>query len=351
MNNSILKIENLSVYFDSDKGFIKALDEVTFSLKKGEKLGILGESGAGKTVLLSAITGMLTGLPGIISGKIFFDNEALINNIDEYVKDELGRSNRIEIDIKRIEKLKKEIKGKVRGKIAYIFQDPRTSLDPMYKIKNHLFDAIKKSSNYGQNQNLYVEALLWLERVNIHNPNETLEKFPTELSGGMLQRIMIAIAMIMNPKLVFADEPTTALDVRNASVIINLLKTINQQNGTSLIFISHNLDNIAALADNIIVMTSGEIVEMGSKESVLSGKNAHPYTEVLLNSRLDPLKANKDTEIIFSKEKLSSISFDRGCKYRDRCSFAKSECESFNELIDVAEGDEKHFVRCIKYKV
>lgn len=253
--SDILKIEDLVIQYDTDSGCVHALNGLSLTLREGETLGLVGETGAGKTTLARSIMGLIQCPPGkIVSGKILYRGEDLLT-------------------------MKEKHRQSIRGKeISMIFQDPMTSLNPVTTVGDQIAEAVMAHEKIGKKQ-AWEKALEMLETVGISR--ERASDYPHQFSGGMKQRVIIAIALVLNPKILLADEPTTALDVTIQTQILELLKKINREKGTTILFISHNLNVVRKLCSRVAVMHKGKIVEEGTAEAVFY----HPqdaYTQRLI---------------------------------------------------------------------
>ena len=290
----ILDIKNLVLAFSRNKKISPAIRSVSFSLNQGEILGIVGESGCGKSVCVQSLVKLMPSPPlKYIDGEIFFEGVNLFN------------------------KTEKELVAYRGSKIGYIFQDPMTSLNPTMKVGKQILEAIKENKSKEK-------VIALLQEVGISNPVERYNSYPHELSGGQRQRIMIAIALAMNPKILIADEPTTALDVTIQSQILFLLKRIQKTRNTSIILISHDLKIVNSLADKIIVMYAGKIIEEGASSKLIQNPK-HPYTKLLILS-VPTLSTNtlRLHSIKGTPPDLSCIT--SGCSFAERCPFAKKLC-------------------------
>lgn len=287
----ILDIQNLHVHFTLHKDVVHALQGISFSLNEKEIIGIVGESGSGKSISMQCLVKLLPNSAKYVKGKILFEDVDLF-------------------------KIPKKNMGFFRGKIAYIFQDPMTSLNPTMKIGKQILESLKIKSKKK------VYELLHL--VGIDDPQKRFSEYPHQFSGGQRQRIGIAIALAMNPKILIADEPTTALDVTIQSQIIDLLKKIQRELKTSIIFISHDIKLVASLASQILVMYAGKIIEKGPVDLLIKNPK-HPYTKLLLES-VPNIKSNlKKLKTIKGSppDILKKSSF---CSFAPRCPFAKDIC-------------------------
>lgn len=299
---NLLKVEDLRVSFETYSGEAHAVRGVSFTVDKGEAVAIVGESGCGKSVTAKSIMKLLATPPAIYKkGEILFKGKDLL------AMNEVGM---------------KKIRG---NQIGMIFQDPMTSLNPTSKIGNQLIEGIvkhKKLNRAAARQH----ALRLLEKVGINQPESRMNQYPHELSGGMRQRVMIATALACDPELLIADEPTTALDVTIQAQILDLLKQIQKEAGTSIILITHDLGVVAEICDRIMVMYAGEIVESGSVEEIFENPT-HPYTKGLLKSipRLDMDRKAKLESIIGSPPDLTEP--PEGCSFYPRCEHAMKVCK------------------------
>lgn len=304
----LLKIEDLNIHFDTLKGKLHAIRDLSFHINQGETLGIVGESGCGKSITSLATMGLLPPTATVSSKTFSFQGSDLIS---------------------MPEKEKRKLRG---GDMAMIFQDPMTSLNPSYTVGFQIIETLKIHQG-GTSQELNQKAINLLNEVGIPAPENRMKSYPHQLSGGMCQRIMIAMAIACRPKLLIADEPTTALDVTIQAQILSLLKKLQKDYDMGLILITHDIGVVAQMADRILVMYAGECVESGNIKEVL--KNAkHPYTKGLLDSL--PAYASSDKH----RTKLSSISgmvpnlSNRpvGCQFAPRCFAAQDKCNTEKPL-------------------
>ncbi len=268
-NEAILEVKNLRTYFYTDEGVVKAVDDVSFSLHKGEVIGIVGESGSGKSVANLSVMNLILSPPGkIVGGEVLFHGEDIL-------------------------KLKEKQLQKIRGaKISMIFQDPMTSLNPFLRISTQLIETIMLHQNLDKKQ-AREKAIEMLNMVGIPAAAERVDSYPHQFSGGMCQRVMIAMALSCNPEILIADEPTTALDVTIQAQILDLIRDLTHKLGTAVILITHSLGVVAGMCDNIYVMYAGRVVEFGTAEQIFETPQ-HPYTRGLIKSvpRLD--RRNRD---------------------------------------------------------
>ncbi|WP_026677463.1 ABC transporter ATP-binding protein [Fictibacillus gelatini] len=318
--NTILDVKDLHVSFKTYGGEVQAVRGVSFTVKKGETVAIVGESGCGKSVTAQSIMKLIPNPPGkITSGSILFK----------------GR------DLTKISE--KEMR-KIRGSdISMIFQDPMTSLNPTLTIGDQITEAILQHEPVVTKKEAQFRACEMLGEVGIANPKERLKQFPHQFSGGMRQRIMIAMALVCNPSILIADEPTTALDVTIQAQIIDLFKKIQRNTGVAIIMITHDLGVVAKLADRINVMYAGKVVESGTTSEIFYNPQ-HPYTKGLLNCvpRLDLERGQPLIPIPGSPPDLFAPPI--GCAYSSRCEFAMEVCDAYQPgRTLVAEG---HEVNC-----
>lgn len=314
----VLEVQDLEVSFKTYGGEVQALRGVSFDLYKGETLAIVGESGCGKSVTANTIMGLIPQPPGRIkSGQVLFKDKDLT-------------------------KLSKAGLRKVQGvDISMIFQDPMTALNPTLQIGEQLTEGLRTHQKVGKSE-AKKKAIEMLQLVGIPNPEERLKQYPHQFSGGMRQRIVIAIALICKPELLIADEPTTALDVTIQAQILELFEEIQLKTGVSIILITHDLGVVAKIADRIAVMYAGKIIEIGDKREIFYTPQ-HPYTKGLLNSvpRLD-LKEEELQPIEGTPPDLFSP--PKGCPFTARCAFAMEVCDKVYP--DKTELTESHVVNC-----
>lgn len=318
MKKPVLSVENLVVNLPSGKSKVRVLHDVSFQIQEGDILGIVGESGSGKSVTSLAIMQLLpTGAKAIKSGHINFGKEELTHKSPEEMQ-------------------------KIRGKdISMIFQEPMTSLNPVLKIGQQLVDVIQAHKEIDKKA-AQQEAMQMLQEVQIRDVERVMKCYPYELSGGMRQRVMIAAALSCSPALLIADEPTTALDVTVQAQVLQLLKTTAKKNGTSVLFISHDLGVIAQLCTHVAVMYAGEIIETGTVTEVLT-KPQHPYTKALLKALPDFDTSGEELEAIAGS--VPSTSQDIvGCRFHERCSQGSTKCKTDKPMfLNVTSN---HDVRC-----
>lgn len=314
----ILSVEDLKVHFYTFNGVVRALEGITFKLYQGEILGLVGESGCGKSTTGLAILRLLPENAKVVSGRIVFDG----------------------VDILKLpENEMRKIRG---GKISIIFQDPASSLNPLFTIGEQLFDVLKTHRGNLARHELKGEALEVLKAVGLPDPERILNLYPHELSGGMQQRAMIAIALSTRPKLLIADEPTTAVDVTIQAQILDLLLNLKQQYSLSILFITHNLGIIAEICDRVAVMYAGTITELGGVSDVLRSP-LHPYTRGLIESI--PTLGSRGAYLKYIKGFVPSpINPPRGCRFSPRCDYSMEICRE--KPPPVMEAKPGHYISC-----
>ncbi|WP_135557347.1 ABC transporter ATP-binding protein [Paenibacillus cymbidii] len=319
----VLKVDNLQTQFDLGRRIVRAVNGVSFEVRKGRTLGVVGESGCGKSVTAHSILQLLPKLGHITNGSI------------TYYAD--GK----ETVLSKLKKNGSEMRS-IRGKeIGMIFQDPMASLNPVYTIGNQICENILQHERISK-QEAIDRAVEMLTLLGIPRAASRLKDYPHQFSGGMKQRVMIAIAMVCNPRLVIADEPTTALDVTIQAQILELMKSMQQRLGTSIILITHNMGIVADMADDIAVMYMGRIVEFGSVRQVL-GSPRHPYTKALLHS-VPTLGIGKHERLATIRGNTPDPSdMPPGCEFAPRCDFATDACQTVPAETDLGGG---HRVRC-----
>ena len=319
--NKVLQVKDLKTYFYTDNGTVKAVDGVSFDLIKGETLGIVGETGSGKSVMALSILRLIPQPPGkIVGGRILFDGKDLLK-----------------VDLKTLQSYR-------GNRIAMIFQDPMASLNPVYTIGNQVIEAVVIHQKINK-INAKKEAIKLLEIVGIAEPRRRMASYPHEFSGGMLQRVLIAMAIANKPDILIADEPTTALDVTVQAQILELLEDIKSKTNSSIILITHDLGVVAKYAERVMVMYAGKTVEFSSVDNIFYNP-LHPYTIGLMNSitRLDEKRKEKLKPIIGAPPSL--IDLPANCTFKGRCSFKNGNCdEDYPPLVEI---EEKHFAACYR---
>ncbi|TXD37774.1 ABC transporter ATP-binding protein [Lujinxingia vulgaris] len=310
----LLKVRDLKTYFDTDDGEVRAVDGVSFEIKRGECVGVVGESGSGKSVCQISILGLIPSPPGrIAGGEVTFDG-----------RDLLGAS-------------KKQLRSIRGNEISMIWQDPMSSLNPFLKISRQLIEPLQTHQGLSKEE-AREKAIAMLEKVGIPGPRERIDQYPHQFSGGMRQRVMIAMALLCEPKLLIADEPTTALDVTIQAQILELIKDLRTDLGTSVIVITHDLGVVAGMADRIIVMYAGRVMEVTAADKLFESPG-HPYTVGLLKSvpRLD--RGHEERLIPIEGRPPDTSKPIPGCPFAPRCAWAVSKCHSERPpLFEVAPG-------------
>ena len=329
MKDIILKVEGLKTKFHSDKKIVNAVNGVNFELERGKTLCIVGESGCGKSVTAHSIMQLLPKTGFIDGGLVEYSPEP-------------GNTIRL-TDYKRNSKEVRSIRGK---DIAMIFQDPMTSLNPVYTIGEQISENLLKHEKITKEE-ARKRVIKMLESLGIPEAEKRYDSYPHQFSGGMRQRVMIAIAMICNPKILIADEPTTALDVTIQAQILDLMKNMQKEYGTSVILITHNMGIVAEIADNVAVMYMGRIVEFGTIKQVFT-EPKHPYTKALMRSvPVLGMSKNRELETLEGSTPDASTVFT-GCEFANRCRFAKEACFQRFPVDTILEGD--HRVRCLMFE-
>ncbi|QAT50068.1 ABC transporter ATP-binding protein [Caproiciproducens sp. NJN-50] len=319
-NEALLEVKNLRTYFHTDAGIVKSVDDVSFRVEKGKTLGIVGESGCGKSITSLSVMRLIETPPGKIEGgEILFEGENLLDKTEDEMR---------------------QIRGK---KIAMIFQEPMTSLNPVYTVGKQITEALLLHEKISKRE-AKARAVEMLKLVRIPLPEKRFYEYPHQLSGGMRQRVMIAMALSCNPQLLICDEPTTALDVTIQAQILELINELKEKTGSSIIMITHDLGVISEVADDVMVMYAGKVVEQATTDEIFE-RPLHPYTIGLM--ACIP-KLNQDVETLRTIPGMVP-GFDdmpRGCAFCPRCSMAKKICgEKMPGLTDV-DGRK---VRCFRY--
>jgi len=316
--SSILKLENLKVRFSTHRGQLEAVRGVDLSVEAGTSIGIVGESGSGKTVMSRAAMGLLTGSNVTREGRITFDGKVLSEMSREEVRNEFGTG------------------------MAMIFQDPMTALNPVRRIGSQLQESLRVRLGMSRKE-ARARSIELLTLVRIPEPKQMLRKFPSQLSGGMRQRIMIAIAISCNPKLLFADEPTTALDVTVQAQILELLTDLRQRLNMTMVLVTHDLGVVAGNTDYVAVMYAGEIVEQAPTTELFANMKM-PYTEALFKS-IPNIQMKAGSRLPVIEGRLPDPT-DRppGCGFAARCSYAQDKC--FTEHPELEVDKDGHLYRC-----
>ena len=319
MSKKLVQIKNLKTYFHTEAGTAKAVDNVSFDIYIGEVLGIVGESGSGKSVTSLSINRLIPNPPGeIVGGQIIYNDTDLLQLSYDEMKD-------------------------IRGKeIAMIFQEPMTSLNPVVKIGVQMNEILIKHYELSEEEATQ-KSIEMLHAVGIPNPEQRIDEYPHQFSGGMRQRVMIAMALQCNPSLLIADEPTTALDVTIQAQILDLMMDLkDKRKNAAILLITHDLAVVAETCDRVIVMYGGKVQEIATVEELFKNP-LHPYTKALMNSI--PHMERKTKRLKALKGMVPSIlNMPIGCKFCTRCDFVEDKCKDAEpELIEMNDG---HFVRC-----
>jgi len=317
MAENLLTVNNLRTYFFTRSGVVKAVDDVSFVMKQGQTLGVVGESGCGKSVTALSVMRLVANPPGkIVSGEITFNGEDIM------------------------EKSQRELTDLRGSKISMIFQDPMTSLNPVYTVGFQIAETVKRHRKDVSNDQAWKRAVEMLDLVRIPDAKRRARNYPHEFSGGMRQRVMIAIALACNPQLLIADEPTTALDVTIQAQVLELMKGLSKEFGTAVMLITHDLGVVAGTCEHVNVMYAGHVVESAPVSQIFETP-AHPYTVGLLRSipRLNEARGTKLTPIAGQPPDLSKEIV--GCPYAPRCPKVQSRCRQERpELMPVGRGEQ-----------
>ncbi|MCI7239128.1 MAG: ABC transporter ATP-binding protein [Anaerococcus sp.] len=319
---SLLEIKNLHTYFKTRRGLIKAVNDVSFTIDQGKTLGLVGESGSGKSQTAMSVLQLFEKNQKIYDGEIIFDGE----KISDFKTSQM-----------------EEIRG---NKISMIFQEPMSSLNPVFTVEKQISEVLKLHKGLSKKEAAQrCEELL--ASVKIPNPHIVAKQYPFELSGGMNQRVMIAMALACEPKLLIADEPTTALDVTIQAQILKLMNELKEKAGTSILFITHDLGVINQMADEVAVMYCGQIVEQSPVEYIFKHDITdynHPYTVALLNS-IPSITSDRNERLdIIPGSVPHPLNLPEGCKFADRCKYATQKC--IDEMPDLVDINENQRIRC-----
>ncbi len=321
MAEPLLEVEDLRVHFETEDGLVKAVDGLSYTVDRGQTLGIVGESGSGKSVSSLTVMGLTRARSARISGKVRFNGMELIGASDDDLR---------------------QIRG---DDIAMIFQDPLSSLHPFYKVGNQIVEAIQAHRDVPKAQ-AYDRAVEMLGLVGIPEPRRRADSYPHEFSGGMRQRAMIAMALANDPKLLIADEPTTALDVTVQAQILELIERLQSEFDTAVVVITHDLGVVAEMADEIAVMYAGRIVEKGTADTIFNGPE-HPYTWGLLHS-IPRMDAARDEALVpIAGRPPSLIHLPGGCSFHPRCPYVREAHTRVDPVLDPVDGDPGHQVACL----
>ena len=320
MSENILEVQDLEIRYVTDEETVRAVNDISFSLKEGESIGLVGETGAGKTTTALGIMGLVPDPPGeVVGGSIVFDGQDLL---------------------KLPEKQMREIRG---GKISMIFQDPMTSLNPVMTVGDQISEVVLLHNKMSKAQ-AKKRAMEMLEQVGI--PGSRCDDYPHQFSGGMKQRVVIAIALACSPKLLIADEPTTALDVTIQAQVLELMRKLKETYNASMILITHDLGVVAKICDKVAVVYAGEIIETGTLKEIYTDKR-HPYTIGLFDS-LPDIENDASTLKVIQGSVPDPSDLPDGCKFHPRCPYATEACKTGRVPLTLLEGT--HMVRCNRYR-
>ncbi len=318
-SSNLLEVRDLRTAFNTENGVLRALDGVSFAVERGKTLAVVGESGCGKSVTAMSIMGLVQDANGFIeSGKIVFEDKDLAALPRDHMR-------------------------KIRGnRISMIFQEPMTALNPVFTVGQQIGEVFRIHRGQSKAQ-ARASALAMLKQVKIPDPEKRLDEYPFQLSGGMRQRIVIAMALACEPALLIADEPTTALDVTIQAQILSLMKNLQQERDTAILFITHDLGVVAEMADHVVVMYAGKAVEYGDVHDVFN-KPSHPYTQGLLRS-IPSLTDHKERPLYTIEGTVPGLrNLPKGCRYNTRCPFADETC--YQEQPDLASIGQGHRAAC-----
>jgi len=318
---ALLKIENLRTYFDTWAGLVKAVDGVNLDVRRGETLGLVGESGSGKTVTTLSVLRIVPRPGKIVDGRILFEGEDLLSKSEEEMQ-------------------------KIRGaKIAIIFQDPSTSLNPVFSIKTQLMEVIQRHQKLSK-KDAEEKAMHLLDIVGIPDSKLRINEYPHQFSGGMKQRVAIARALSCEPTLLFADEPTTNLDVTIQAQILNLIRDLKSKFDMSMVLVTHNMGIVAEMADRVTVMYAGRVCETSVVDDMFAHAT-HPYTVALMNAIPKIATAKQELQVIPGNIP-NLIEPPSGCRFHPRCKYAKPICKKVvPELVEVEKG---HLTACLRWE-
>lgn len=317
MAEKVLEVRNLSTYFYTDRGIVKAVDDVSFSIEKGKTLGIVGESGCGKSITAMSVMRLISKPGKIVTGEILFSGRDIVRNTEAEMM---------------------HIRG---NDVSMIFQEPMTSLNPVFTIGEQIAEVVILHQKISK-ADAYQRAVEMLKLVGIARADKVIRDYPHQLSGGMRQRVMIAMALACEPKVLIADEPTTALDVTIQAQILDLMNALKTKTDTAIMLITHDLGVVAEMCEHVVVMYSGKVVEEAAIETIYKHPG-HPYTIGLLESIP---KLTEDREVLESIEGSvpNPLYLPAGCYFAPRCKFVTDEClKSQPELLEIEPG---HKVRC-----
>ena len=320
MSQALLSVKDLCVDFQTEQGNLNVLDHVSFDLHPGKTLGLVGESGCGKSVTSLALMKLLQRPFGNISkGSVLFKGDNLVS----FSSKEMQR---------------------IRGnRIAMIFQDPMTALNPVKNIGSQILESFKLHRQELSKKQRFQASIDMLKKVGIPDPDKRMLEFPHQLSGGMRQRVMIAIALACKPDILIADEPTTALDVTIQAQILDLMKELQEESGMAILFITHDLGVIAELCDDVAVMYAGRVIEMASVKELFNNAK-HPYSQGLLKSIPQLFSANKGPLNTIEGQVPTLSDMPTGCRFHNRCQYTQEDCKSLDHTLEISQDG--HKVNC-----
>jgi len=340
-DNTLIEVKNLKTVFHLDEGLVKAVNGADFSIMRGKTLGVVGESGCGKSVTARSIMRILAKTARIVEGEILFHRRTKSSRPEEGWVTEV-------IDVTKLDAWSDKMRDIRGGEISMVFQEPMTSLSPVHSIGNQIGEVISLHQKVSDKvaRQITIDVL---NKVGMPQPSRTVDRYPFELSGGMRQRAMIAMALSCHPSLLIADEPTTALDVTTEAQILKLMRSLQDELGMAIMFITHNLGVIATMADHVAVMYLGKVAEFASVDQLFYNPQ-HPYTQALLQSipRLG-MKKEKDFHLASIRGTVPDpYNMPKGCPFHTRCSrFIKNVCDK--EDPPLVETEPGHKVRCVLY--
>ncbi|HDV8364066.1 TPA: ABC transporter ATP-binding protein [Bacillus cereus] len=321
MSKAVVELKDLQTYFQTEEGTVKAVNHVSFSVREGETVCVVGESGCGKSVTALSIMGLIAESGSVVGGDILYEGKSL-----------LGMKE-------------KELRSLRGNDIAMIFQEPMTSLNPVFTVGEQIVETLREHELLSKNE-AYKKAIELIRKVGIARANEIVHSYPHELSGGMLQRIMIAVALSCNPKLLIADEPTTALDVTIQAQILDLLRQVKEEFKTSILLITHDLGVVAEMADYVVVMYGGKVIEEAPVLEIFQNPK-HPYTKGLLKSK--PVMGKRIDKLYSIPGQVPNlVGLGEFCYFSGRCEHCMEICEK--EAPNLNVNDENHKVACWLYE-
>lgn len=321
MSKAVVELKDLQTHFQTDEGTVKAVNHVSFAVREGETVCVVGESGCGKSVTALSIMGLIAESGSVVGGDILYEGKSL-----------LGMKE-------------KELRSLRGNDIAMIFQEPMTSLNPVFTVGEQIVETLREHELLSKNE-AYKKAIELIRKVGIARADEIVYSYPHELSGGMLQRIMIAVALSCNPKLLIADEPTTALDVTIQAQILDLLRQVKEEFKTSILLITHDLGVVAEMADYVVVMYGGKVIEEAPVLEIFQNPK-HPYTKGLLKSK--PVMGKRIDKLYSIPGQVPNlVGLGEFCYFSGRCEYCMEICEK--EAPNLNVNDENHKVACWLYE-